>query len=301
VAAGDVEAVARLVENLALPAYRQGRITPTRRWLQWLAGRGAIEGRLVVAVWASFFAGRAGHPAEAERWADAVDRWQYGDAARPADPCAEAWAALLRAVLARHGVKQLRADADEAARGLAAAGIVVPEAPLMRGIARVLGGDLDGGDRYFEDSISRFEDSISRFEESISVGEGGASHVLADALCQRSLRAMARDQWSQAGVFASRARSVLRRAGQQDTHAPLCGASPCRPAPGRRHRGPPGTRHCSTAPAFADLREPLHRRSDPDRADPRPPGPRRPRRCQDAAAGDRSAARAAPGSGNSGR
>ena len=85
----------------------------------------------------------------------------------------------------------------------------------MRGIARVLCGDPDRGDLYFEESISRFEVSVS-------VGEGGAPHVLADALCQRSLVAMARDQWSQAEVFASRARSVLRGAGQQDTHAPLC-------------------------------------------------------------------------------
>ena len=214
-AAGDVDAVARLVENLALPAYRQDRITPARRWFQWLADRDAIEGRPVVAVWASIFAGRTGRAAEAERWADAVDRWQYGDAARPADPRAEAWAALLRAFLSRHGVKQLRADADEAARGLAAAGIVVPEAPLMRGIARVLCGDPDRGDLYFEESVSRLE-------ESVSVGEGGAPHVLADALCQRSLVAMARDQWSQAEVFASRAGSVLRRAGKQDTHASLC-------------------------------------------------------------------------------
>ena len=215
IAAGDVETAARLVEDLARPAYRQGRITTARRWFQWLADRDAIEGRPVVAVWASFFAQGAGQPAEAERWADAVDRWQYGHAARPADPRAEAWAALLRAFLARHGVKQLRADADEAARRLAAAGIVSLGAPMLRGIARVLCGDLDGGDRYFEESISCFE-------ESISAGEGGAANVLADVLCQRSLVAMARNQWSQAEVFASRARSVLRRAGQQDTHAPLC-------------------------------------------------------------------------------
>jgi LuxR family maltose regulon positive regulatory protein len=78
----------------------------------------------------------------------------------------------------------------------------------MQGIARVLCGDLEGGDLYFE--------------ESISIGEGGSPNVLADALCQRSLVAMARNQWSQAEAFASRARSVLRRAGQEASHAPLC-------------------------------------------------------------------------------
>jgi LuxR family transcriptional regulator, maltose regulon positive regulatory protein len=208
IAAGDVDAVADLVEHLAQPTYWQGRTATARRWFRWLADRDAIEGRPVVAVWASIFAGRTGQPAEAERWADAVDRWQYGDAERVADPRAEAWAALLRAFLSRHGIQQMRTDADEAARGLAAAGIVAPAAPVMQGIARVLCGDLDGGDLYFE--------------ESISMGEGGAHNVLADALCQRSLVAMARGQWSQAEAFASRARSALSRAGQEDSHAPLC-------------------------------------------------------------------------------
>ena len=288
-AAGDVDAVARLVENLAQPAYRQGRITPARRWFQWLADRDAIEGRPVVAVWASIFAGRAGRAAEAERWADAVDRWQYGDAARPADPRAEAWAALLRAFLARHGVKQMRADADEAARGLAAAGIVAPAAPLLRGIARVLCGDLEGGDLYFEECQS-------------SVGEGGAPDVLADALCQRSLVAMARDQWSQAEAFASRARSVLRRAGKQDTHAPLCAVQ----ARVALYRGDVTAARQELVTAqrlrprltYASPCIAVQTRIELTRVQP---GPRRPGWCQDAAAGDRSAAHAAPGSWNPGR
>jgi LuxR family transcriptional regulator, maltose regulon positive regulatory protein len=76
----------------------------------------------MIATWAAILAGRTGRPAEAERWADAVDRWQYQDAARPDDPAAKAWAAVLRAVLCRRGIEQMRADADEAARRLAAAG-----------------------------------------------------------------------------------------------------------------------------------------------------------------------------------
>ena len=133
IAAGDVEAVARLVEQLAQPAYRQDRITTARRWFA-VAGRpGRDRGTAGCRRVGRDFRRAGGQPAEAGRWADAVDRWQYGDAARPADPAAEAWAALLRAFLARHGVKQMRADADEAARGLAAAGIVAPEAPLCEG------------------------------------------------------------------------------------------------------------------------------------------------------------------------
>ncbi|HMD93900.1 MAG TPA: hypothetical protein VKG80_14800 [Trebonia sp.] len=109
-------------------------------------------------------------------------------------------AAVLRYSLCRRGVEQMRADADEAALRFAAAGIVAPTVPIGQGIARVLCGDLDGGDAFLEDAIR--------------IGEKVASpDVLVRALCQRSLLAMARNQWSQAEGFASQARSVLHQAG----------------------------------------------------------------------------------------
>jgi DNA-binding CsgD family transcriptional regulator len=139
----------------------------------------------MVAAWAAVVAAWLGRPAEAERRADAVDRWDYGDAARPADPPAEAWAALLRALMARRGVEQMRADADEGARRCAAAGIVAPAAELFQGIACVLCGDLDGGDAFFEDAASQAE-------------EVGAYETLAVALAERSLVAMSRGEWGRA-------------------------------------------------------------------------------------------------------
>ena len=120
-AAGDVDAAAGLVEKLAVPAHRQGRVTTIQRWFRWLEDRGGIEGHPMAAVLAALFCALTGRPVEAERWADAVDRWQYGDPARPGDPSAEAWAAVLRALLCRRGVEQMRADADEAVRRFAAA------------------------------------------------------------------------------------------------------------------------------------------------------------------------------------
>ena len=87
----------------------------------------------MVAVLASFFSALTGRPVDAERWADAVDRWQYGDPARPGDPSAEAWAALLRAILCRRGTGQMRADADEAVRGFAAGSFVTPPPRFCKG------------------------------------------------------------------------------------------------------------------------------------------------------------------------
>ena len=114
IAAGDVDGAAGLAEKLVVPAYRQGRVPTVQRWLGWLEDRGGIEGHPMIAAQAALLSETTGRPVEAERWADAVDRWQYGDPARPGDPPAEAWAATLRASLCRRGVEQMLADADEA-------------------------------------------------------------------------------------------------------------------------------------------------------------------------------------------
>ena len=153
-AAGDVDAAAGLVEKLVVPTHRQGRVTTIQGWLRWLEGRGGVAGHPMAAVLAGLFWALTGRPAEAERWADAVDRWQYGDPARPGDPSTEAWAAVLRAFLCRRGVEQMRADADEAVRRFAAHSFVTPAPAFLRGIARVLCGDLNGGDASLEDGVS---------------------------------------------------------------------------------------------------------------------------------------------------
>ena len=176
----------------------------------------------MVAVLASLFSALTGRPVDAERWADAVDYWQYGDPARPDDPSAEAWAALLRAILCRHGAEQMQADADEAVRRFAARSFVTPTPALLQGIARILGGDLDGGDLSLEDAVSVGE-------------EAGSPDHLAIALCEQALLAMARSQWDRAEVLAGRARAVLRRAGTEESYmTPLICALRARVA---MHRG----------------------------------------------------------------
>ncbi len=201
-AAEDVGTAATLVQRLWLPANRQGRFATLQRWFRWLEERDGIAGHPMVAVSAAFLAAETGRPAEAERWANTVDRWQYQDGARPDDPAAEAWAAVLRAILCRHGIGQMRADADEAAQKLAAADIVAAIAALCQGIARILSGDLDGGDAYLEDAVG-------------VAAEVGAHETLAEALSERSLLAMARGDWSRAEVLAGQAATALRQVGME--------------------------------------------------------------------------------------
>ncbi len=221
-AAGDIDAVAGLVEKLVVPTHRQGRVPTVKRWLRWLEGRGEIEGHPMVAVLAALFCALTGRPVEAERWADAVDRWQYGDPVRPGDPSTEAWAAVMRTFLCRRGVEQMRVDADEAVRRFAAESFVTPAPGFLQGIARVLCGDLDAGDESLEDGVSVGE-------------EVGAHEDVALALCERSLVAIARGDWGRAEVLAGQAGAVLRRAGIEESYAtPLVCAVQARTA---MHRG----------------------------------------------------------------
>jgi LuxR family maltose regulon positive regulatory protein len=221
-AAGDVDTAAGLTSILGVSVYRGGRVATVQRWFGWLEDHGGIKEHPIAAALAALLAALTGHPVDADRWADAVDDWQYGDSARPADPGTEAWAALLRAVLCRRGVEQMRADADEAIRRFADQGIVDPGPALLQGIARFLSGDLDGGDASLEDAVS-------------VAAATGASDVLAVALCERSLIAMTHGHWDRAEVLASQAHAPLRQAGIEESYVtPLACAAQARIA---LHRG----------------------------------------------------------------
>ena len=223
IAAKDVGTAGRLVEELTLPTYRAGRVTTLQRWFGWLEDQDGIAGHPMAAVWAAILAARSGRPAEADRWADVVDRWQHRTEAevQPDSSVVPGWAAVLRALLCRHGVKQMSTDADEAARRLTAAGVVAPVVPLLRGIAQVLDGDLDAGD--------------ASFETAISIGDVGAPDVLVVALCERALLAMAHHEWGPAGDLAGQARAVLHQGGIEDSYVtPLVCAAQARV---HMHRG----------------------------------------------------------------
>jgi LuxR family maltose regulon positive regulatory protein len=221
-AAGDVDMTAGLVEKLAVRTYWQGRVATVQRWFRWLEDQGGIEGHPMAAVLASLLSVLTARPADAERWADVVDRWQRGNVAWPDNPAAEAWAAVLRALLCRRGAEQLRADADEAARRFAALNIVAPAPALVQGLARILSGDLDGGDVFLEDAVNAGE-------------VAGAPELVPIALAERALVAMARGEWGRAEVFAGRAHAVLRQAGIEESYAtPLVCAVQARAA---LHRG----------------------------------------------------------------
>ena len=221
-AAGDVNAAAGpggATRGAGLPA-GPGHHRPA---VVRAAGRpGRDGGHPMAAVLASLPAALTARPVDAERWADAVDRWQYGDPRRAEDPSTEAWAALVRAILCRHGLERMREDADEAVRRFGTESFATSAPALMQGIARVLSGDLDGGAAALEDAAS--------IAEKIGVHED-----LMLTLSERALAAFERSEWDQAQILADEAHAALRRPRREES----CVAPPRSPRrkPAALHRG----------------------------------------------------------------
>ena len=197
--AGDTDAVAALAGVLGFPAYQHGRVATVERWFGWLEDRGAMQTRPSVAVLAGMLAAMTGKPAEAERWARVAE--QGATAASPPDgsPTTEPWLALLRALLCRDGPEQMRADAELAARTMAAGSFFQAAATLYLAVAHLMAGDRDQADLLFEDQVAQGR---------VVGGLIGACIALAE----RALLAIGQGAWDQAGRYLSQARSVARDA-----------------------------------------------------------------------------------------
>ena len=221
-AAGDVDMAAELVQELAVPARRQGRVTTLDRWFRWLDDRDAIARYPMVTALAALIYAWMGRPGEAARWAGAVDRWDQGNPVQQDRGAIGAWGALAQAFTCRHGIAQMRIDADQAVRRFQEAGIVTGAAALLQGIARITSGDLDGGDAALADAVRLGQ-------------QAGTDGIAAEAMAVRSLAAMARGDWIRAEDLADQARATLRLAAEEDTSfAPLVCAAEARAA---IHRG----------------------------------------------------------------
>ena len=168
-----------------------------QRWCAWLQNRRPISRYPLVAVQASWFLALTGHPAEAERLADATERGLLQGTASPEETSlARSLGILLRTALCRDGVKGMRVDAEEAVKEL---GEVFATPALLLGVAQLLEGDPDDADR--------------AFEESVELGEAlGQTIDQVVALAERSLLAARRGSWEQAESMAAQAQTVVRSA-----------------------------------------------------------------------------------------
>jgi LuxR family maltose regulon positive regulatory protein len=195
-AAGDADRVARLVESLAFPAYASGRAQTARGWFQWFEDQGLLDRYPLIAMQGAFLQVLAGQPEDIERWAAAAER---GLAVRTLarSSATSPWMALLRALLCRDGVDQMRADAEAAVAGLTPGSPWWATALLLEGVADVLAGEADRADPI----LARAAEVATHL---------GALPTAAAALAQRALVAIERHDWIQAETLIERALEIAR-------------------------------------------------------------------------------------------
>jgi LuxR family transcriptional regulator, maltose regulon positive regulatory protein len=192
IAAGDADRAARVVVDLAPPAFAADRPGQLKRWFDWFEANRLVDRYAGVAVVGAWINAVAGRPAAAERWADSAERAPDGD------PSTGGPLALLRAALCRAGGQQMASDA-ELALALAPAGSAwQASAQLLLGISHLLAGDLDLADQCLADAVE--------------VGEDAGAGSAMVALAERSILAMGRGDWRQAEALAERAGAGARGA-----------------------------------------------------------------------------------------
>ena len=201
--AGEVDAAARLIGTLAFPAYQRGRVTTLERWFGWLEDHAAIEDYPAVAVLAAMLHTWTGKSADAERWANVVERAAAGASLPDGSPSIEPWLAGLRAMLCRDGVDQMRADAQLGAETMAAGSFWRTASILQLATAHLMAGDPVRAGVLFEDAAA--EGRV-----------GGATIGACIALSERSLLAIADGDWALARRYLAEARSVAREANVED-------------------------------------------------------------------------------------
>ena len=201
--AGEVDSAARLVGMLAFPAYQRGRIATVERWFGWLEDHAPKERYPAVAVLAAHISALAGMPGEAERWAGVAERGAAVASLPDGSASIEPWLALLRALLCRGGVEQMRADAELAARTMAAGSFWRTAAIVYLGAAHLMAGDPDRADVLFEDAVARGR-------------TGGATVGVCVALAERALLAIAAGAWEMGKRYLTQARSLARDANMED-------------------------------------------------------------------------------------
>ncbi len=200
--AGETETVAGLVDELALPAYYDGRMDTVEEWLSWF-GEDELAHYPALAVYRAWLRVLNGNPEDAERWltvADgAISRIPLSDGSGTIEP----WVATLRAHMMRRGVAQALADADLALDQLSAESFWIATALLARGVAHALLGGTDGAT----------DDLTAVVERAQALGAVEEVYL---AQAQLALLAARQGAWGEAAQRAYAAQAVVDETGLGD-------------------------------------------------------------------------------------
>jgi LuxR family maltose regulon positive regulatory protein len=196
--AGETDAVAGLVDELAVPTHYDGRMETVEGWLRWFS-EDDLRRYPALAVEGAWLRALTGRPAEAERWLTIAEGSKstipLSDGSASIDP----WVAVLRAGMIPDGPERAVADGELAVAELAPGSQWRPAALAMRGTAHLVLGSVE-----------------SAIADLSAVLEGDASQPVAVARGQLALLAVRQGAWIEAGEHASAGQAVVNDAGLGD-------------------------------------------------------------------------------------
>jgi LuxR family transcriptional regulator, maltose regulon positive regulatory protein len=192
----EFERAAQLVMACAVPAYQSGRLQTARKWVARLEEAHLLERYPAIAVLGVWGAGAGGDPVEAERLAAIAERSSSEEQPPDGSPTIEPWVRAIRAQMCRHGVEQMRGDAERARELAPTWSFVQSVAALAHGMAFVLAGDNDQADRVLAEAA----------EVSEHLGQNGQ---LSFAVAERSLLATAKGDSASADRLAQEAQRIV--------------------------------------------------------------------------------------------
>jgi LuxR family maltose regulon positive regulatory protein len=198
-AAGDLDRVAAIITEIALPSYYGGRIASVERWLSHFEDAALLERYPAVALQGAWMHALNGRAADAARWLDAAERRTSEETLSDGFTSLRPWIAVLRAALCHEGAYQMLADAETGLAGLPPESLLRPTALLLLGSAHVLLGENDRGDAFLRSAAEEAE-------------RLGATDTRMVAISERSLIASARDDPGAAQALALQAQELLDHA-----------------------------------------------------------------------------------------
>jgi LuxR family transcriptional regulator, maltose regulon positive regulatory protein len=195
-AAGELDMAADLVGRFVFPFYRTGRVATVERWLGTFDDPLLLRKYPAVATLGTWVHALRGRPDDAERWAHGVETSEYEGPMPDETPSLAPWAAMVRALLCRQGVEQMRADAEAAREGLAPASPWCAVALLLQGVGTLFSGEAEDA-----------EAILARAGE--QAASSGAVYTGVVAQSELALLALERNDVDSAGTHVFESRSFV--------------------------------------------------------------------------------------------
>jgi LuxR family maltose regulon positive regulatory protein len=201
-AAGETDAIAGLVDGLALTLHYDGRMETVEEWLGWFADDD-LRRYPALAVEAAWVWALRGRPLEAERWLALAEGATSTIPLSDGSATIEPWVATLRTGMMPDGVEQAVADGDLALDQLSPDSGWRPAALMLRGAAHAL---LGATGRATDDLTAAVKAGLA----------GGAAEVVILAHAQLALLAATQGAWGEAGQRARAAQALVEESGLGD-------------------------------------------------------------------------------------